>query len=138
MYLSGPYEKGGPAKLNLSLRFPAAGAREGELVFVPGHPGRTSRLLTVAELESLRDLGLPFRLSSLKRLEVLLEAWSARSEEDARRAKDDLFGVKNARKALDGRLAGLLDPALFSGKIRAETLFKQKLAGRAEFGEALK
>ncbi|HYV29585.1 MAG TPA: S46 family peptidase, partial [Candidatus Binatia bacterium] len=37
-----------------------------------------------------------------------------------------------------GRLAGLLDPALFSGKIRAETLFKQKLAGRAEFGEALK
>ncbi len=131
------YENGRPAKLKHFLRFSAGGARDGDLVFVSGHPGRTSRLLTVAELEYFRDQGLPFRLGTLKRLEVLLEAWSARSEENARRAKDDLFGVKNSRKALDGRLAGLLDPALFSDKIRAETLFKEKLAGRTEFQAAL-
>ena len=104
------YENGKPAKVQHFLKFSPTGAKDGELTFVSGHPGRTSRLLTVAELEYLRDQGLPFRLNSLKRTEVLLEAWSARSEENARRAKEELFGVKNSRKALDGRLGGLLDP----------------------------
>src|SRR5689334_17757031 len=75
------YENGQPAKVTHALKFSPTGAKEGELVFVSGHPGRTSRLLTVAELEYLRDQGLPFRLNSLKRMEVLLEAWSGRSEE---------------------------------------------------------
>lgn len=123
------YENGQPAKVPHYLKFSPRGAQEGDLVFVSGHPGRTSRLLTVAELEYLRDQGLPNRLNSLKRLEVLLEAWSARSEENARRAKDELFGVKNSRKALDGRLAGLLDPALMGAKVKAEEAFKQKLQG---------
>jgi hypothetical protein len=131
------YENDKPAKVQHHLKFSPTGAKDGELVFVSGHPGRTSRLLTVAELEYLRDQGLPFRLNTLKRMEVLLEAWSARSEENARRAKDDLFGVKNSRKALDGRLAGLLDPELFSAKVSAERSFKEKLRGSAEHEPAL-
>jgi hypothetical protein len=125
------YENGQPAKIQPYLKFSTAGAQDGELVFVSGHPGRTSRLLTVAELEYLRDQGLPFRLNSLKRTEVLLEAWSARSEENSRRAKDELFGIKNSRKALDGRLGGLLDPALMGAKVEAEKEFKRQLAGSA-------
>src|SRR6185436_8346895 len=131
------YENGQPAKREHYLKFSPTGSKDGELVFVSGHPGRTSRLLTVAELEYLRDQGLPFRLNSLKRMEVLLEAWSGRSEENARRAKEDLFGVKNSRKALDGRLAGLLDPELFSAKVSAERDFKEKLRGSAENEAAL-
>lgn len=131
------YEKDRPAKVKHFLRFSSAGARDGELVFVSGHPARTSRLLTVAELEYLRDHALPSRLNSLKRVEVLLGNWSARSEENARRAKDDLFGVQNSRKALDGRLAGLLDPELFSGKARAEAELKAKFAGKPESADAL-
>lgn len=131
------YENDKPAKVQHFLKFSTTGAKDGELVFVSGHPGRTSRLLTVAELEYLRDQGLPFRLNSLKRMEVLLEAWSARSEENARRAKDELFGVKNSRKALDGRLGGLLDPELFSAKVTAERDFKAKLKGSAEHEAAL-
>ena len=131
------YENDKPAKVQHFLKFSTTGAKDGELVFVSGHPGRTSRLLTVAELEYLRDQGLPFRLNSLKRMEVLLEAWSARSEENARRAKDELFGVKNSRKALDGRLGGLLDPELFSAKVAAERDFKSKLKGSAEHEGAL-
>jgi hypothetical protein len=131
------YENGQPAKVQHFLKFSTTGAKDGELVFVSGHPGRTSRLLTVAELEYLRDQGLPFRLGALKRSEVLLEAWSARSEENARRAKEELFGVKNSRKALDGRLGGLLDPELFSAKVKAETDFKAKLQGSTEHESAL-
>jgi hypothetical protein len=131
------YENGQPAKVKDYLRFSPAGAQDGELVFVSGHPGRTSRLLTVAELEYQRDQALPYRLGVLKRLEVLLGVWSARSAENARRAKDELFGVQNSRKALDGRLAGLLDPELYSAKLKAEADFKARLTGKPEFAEAL-
>lgn len=130
------YENGKPAKVNQYLRFSAKGAADGELVFVTGHPGRTSRLLTVAELEYLRDFGLPTRLANLKRVEVLLANWSARSVENARRARDDYFGVQNSRKALDGRLAGLLSPELFAAKVAAETEFQARLTNQTGFAEA--
>jgi len=131
------YENGQPAKVQHFLKFSPSGAQDGELVFVSGHPGRTSRLLTMAELEYHRDRSLPFRVGSLKRTEVLLEAWSARSEENARRAKDELFGVKNSRKALDGRLAGLLDPELMGAKSKAEEDFKARLKSSTEHEAAL-
>src|SRR5439155_9074291 len=83
------------------------------------------------------DQAMPYTLANLKRLEVLLGNWSARSEENARRAKDDLFGFQNSRKAYDGRIAGLLDPEQFGAKVKAETDFKSKLAGSAEFADAL-
>ncbi|MEI8340076.1 MAG: S46 family peptidase, partial [Verrucomicrobiota bacterium] len=118
------YENGEPAKIKQFLRFSPAGPREGDLVFVSGHPGHTSRLLTVAELENLRDRELPFQLARLKRLEVLLGTWSSRSVENRRRAKEDFFGIQNARKAYDGRLAGLLDPELIASKTHAEEEFK--------------
>ena len=131
------YENGKPAKTKDFLKFSPTGPRDGELVFVSGHPGGTSRLLTIAELDNVRDQTLPLRLASLKRTEVLLANWSARSEENARRAKEFLFGVQNSRKALDGRLAGLLDPQLMDKKIAAETGFKAQLALKPEFSDAL-
>jgi hypothetical protein len=131
------YENGKPARTKDFLKFSPTGPRAGELVFVSGHPGATSRLLTVAELDNLRDQGLPFRLASLKREEVLLGNWSARSEENARRAREYFFGVQNSRKALDGRLAGLLDPQLMGRKIETEGSFKAQLAGKPEFSDAL-
>ncbi len=118
------YEDGQPAKTPDYLKWSANGPDEGELTFVSGHPGRTSRLLTVAELEAVRDIVLPARLNRLKQLEVLLSAWSARHPENARRAKDDLFGVQNARKAFDGALAGLLDPEFFAARVDQETALR--------------
>ncbi|OGV68041.1 MAG: peptidase S46 [Lentisphaerae bacterium RIFOXYA12_FULL_48_11] len=130
------YENGRPAKIDNYLKFCPDGPHENDLVFVSGHPGSTRRLLTVAELENLRDQALPFRLNWLKRLEVLLANWSARNEENARRAKNDLFGVQNSRKALEGRLAGLLEPDLLSAKIKAETDFRKQLCQKPEFQDA--
>lgn len=131
------YENGQPAKIKNFLRFSRAGASDGELVFVSGHPARTGRLLTVAELENLRDQILPFRLASLKRREVLYGNWAARSEENGRRARNLYFGAQNARKGNDGRLAGLLDGELLPTKIKAEAEFKKQLAGKPEYADAL-
>jgi len=122
------YENGQPAKVKDYLRFSPVGARDGDLVFVSGHPGGTSRLLTLAELDYERDVSLPRSLATLKRLEVLVGNWSNRTEENARRARELLFGVQNGRKALNGRLAGLLDPELMTPKAKAESDFKARLA----------
>lgn len=131
------YEGGRPAKIQHYLKFSPAGPKADELVFVSGHPGRTSRLLTTAELASVRDHMKPLNLEFVKQFEVLLDSWSDRSEENSRRARDLLFGFQNSRKAYDGHMAGLLDPRLFASKLQAEEAFKAKLTGDAGRDEAL-
>ena len=80
------YENDLPAKIEHFLKWSKAGAGDGELVFVSGHPGHTSRLNTVAHLEYLRDVSVPQQLNILRRREVLLSNYSNRSLENARRA----------------------------------------------------
>jgi hypothetical protein len=130
------YENGKPAQVEHFLRWSKAGAANDELVFVSGHPGRTSRQFTVAELEYVRDVRLPYSLTWLKDREVLLIAYSARSEENARKAKDDLFGVQNSRKAYDGMYAGLLDPRLLDRKRQAEQRLRDAVASKADLADA--
>jgi len=131
------YEDGKPVRIEHYLKWSSGGAAENELVFVSGHPGRTSRLLTLAELEDLRDRQFPYRLQWLYRQEVLLTAYSSRSEESARRAKETLFGVQNSRKARDGMLAGLLDPQLMAQKKSAESRLRAAVAQKSELQESL-
>src|SRR5215467_11249708 len=52
------YENGVPIHPPHFLKWNAKGAADNELVFVSGHPGSTSRLNTVAQLETQRDLNL--------------------------------------------------------------------------------
>ena len=130
------YENGKPAKIPHYLKWSTKGTSENDLVFVSGHPGRTSRLLTMDELAYVRDYRLPKTLSRLNRLEVLLMSYSGRSQENARRAKDDLFGVQNSRKANKGRLEGLLDPAVMAKKAAAEKKLRDAVATREEFKDA--
>jgi hypothetical protein len=131
------YENGQPAKVPHHLKWSSAGAGDKELVFVTGHPGRSDRLLTVAELEYLRDFVYPYTLALLYRREVLLTAYSARSEENARKAKDDLFGVQNSRKARDGGLAGLMDPSLMARKQAAQEKLREAAGRKEELAGAL-
>lgn len=56
------YENGKPVRSRHFLKWSKDGAADGELVFVTGHPGHTDRLMTVAQLEYERDLGLPLYL----------------------------------------------------------------------------
>ena len=132
------YENGKSIKIPHYLHWSRNGAADGELTFVSGHPGRTDRLLTTPELHYLRDFQFPYQLQYLKRREVLIHSWSQRSEENARRAKEDLFGIQNSRKARDGGIAGLQDPLLMQAKQDAEAAFKARLAQKPEFTDALK
>jgi hypothetical protein len=129
------YENGQPARVDHYLKWSKAGAQANELVFVSGNPGRTDRLRTLAELEFLRDTEYPRALQRLNRLEVLLGSFSARSAENARRARGDLFGVRNGRKARDGALAGLMGPHLLGLKQADEQRLRSAVAARADLKE---
>jgi hypothetical protein len=119
------YENGKPAKVEHYLKWSHGGAKENELVFVSGHPGRTERLFTVKHLEYARDKGNPAVLNLLRRREVLLASYSTRGLENARRAEDDLFGIQNSRKAYLGMQGGLLDPAFFERKRQEERALRE-------------
>jgi hypothetical protein len=104
------YENDQPAKIEHFLKWNPQGPQEGDLTFVSGHPGKTDRQLTVSELAHTRDVEIPFLLKMFNRREVLFTAFSARSFENTRRARENLFGIQNNRKRYDGYLAALLDP----------------------------
>lgn len=121
------YENGKPAATR-HLRWSREGARNGQLVFVAGNPGRTSRLDTLAQLEYQRDTANPFYLERLESRIRLLREYSKQSEEHARVAHDLIFSFENAFKAVSGQQAGLRDPALMSRKARQEAALQAAVA----------
>jgi hypothetical protein len=131
------YENGHAVHPDHFLKWSVGGVHDGDMVFVAGNPGRTERLFTVAQLEYLRDTALPFTLESLKRRDVLLSSWSARSDENERRAKRALFSIRNSRKLYDGLLAGLQNPELMDGKEAAEAGLRDQLVLRPDGKDAL-
>ena len=134
------YENGQPARIENYLKWSKTGARDGELVFVSGHPGSTQRLNTVAHLEYLRDTGLPLLIRWLEVTRAALLAYSRQGEEQARRAQEDLFSVENSLKALRGQLEGLRDPKIMARKKEEEEQLRAFVAAdpkrRSEYGDA--
>ena len=122
------YEDGKPAKIEHFLKWSANGPEENEVAFVSGNPGRTSRIFTMDALKYQRDLNLPYIMASLRRQEILLQQYALRGKENARRARDELFGVQNSRKARLGMLAGLQDPQVLADKAAAEAKLREIIA----------
>src|SRR5438094_6151504 len=127
------YENGQPAKIDNFLKFNPNGPTDGELTFVSGHPGKPDRQLTLDELADTRDRYLPYVLRMFNRREVLESAYSARSFENARKARDDLFGDQNNRKRYDGYLAGLLDPQTWSPLTAREQKLRDAITRDSKF-----
>jgi hypothetical protein len=134
------YENGRPAQIKDYLGWSKSGARNGDLVFVSGHPGRTARLNTVTDLAYERDFALPLALNTLRRREVLLTSWGERLPENARIARQALFGTQNTRKLLIGELRSLQDPAVLARKQAQEQALRARVAAdpklQAAFGDA--
>jgi hypothetical protein len=136
------YDKGQPLKndqyFKWSPKNPPAG--EGELTFVTGHPGRTSRLLTISELEFQRDTSIPHSLIYNSELRGLLTEFQNRGPEAKRISEAKLFGVENQLKALKGKEQALLDPSFFAKKVSAEQALRKKVNSnpkwKKDFGSA--
>lgn len=122
------YENDKPVHPEHFLRWSPTGVKDNELVFVSGHPGSTIRLRTVAQLEFLRDVDYPNRLQTYQRRIAALKKFSAGSEENARIAQEDIFGLENAFKAVTGYEGGLMDPSLFERKAAEEKKLRHSVA----------
>ena len=114
------YEDGKPAKVVDFYPFSKKGAEENELTITVGNPGGTDRQLTVAQLESTRDIDTIPALFMLAERRGMLEQFRSESAENHRIAQSDLFGVENSYKALRGRLLALQDPEVFNLKRKQE------------------
>lgn len=134
------YENGKPAHLTNYLQWAPEGTKAGDLVFVSGHPGGTERLLTMAELNFLKDVQTDFVIRLLTRRDKVLHDFAAQSAENARISADDIFGVENSLKAYKGRRGGLQDAELMNGKIDAEKKLRAAVNAdpklKAEYGSA--
>jgi len=123
------YVDGAPKQADHYFKWSEAGAEEDELVFITGNPGSTGRLLTLAQMEFLRDAEYPARLAGYEgRLSVLKEL-SARSEAQRRRYENQVFGLENSHKAISGYLSGLLDEERMGKKTAFEDDFRSRIAG---------
>jgi hypothetical protein len=108
------YDGGKPAVTPDHLSMAKTPLAPNDLTFTSGNPGSTERLLTVAELEYLRDHQLIDVLLGLARYRGFLVEYGKRSPEAERVSKSELFGVENAFKALRGEHQALLRPDFFA------------------------
>ena len=134
------YENDKPVKVEHYLKWSGAGSKEGDLVFVAGHPGKTNRLNTVAHLHYLRDAGYPLQLDFLFAKERFLQEFGKTGPEPLRQSKEDLFGFQNSRKARVGGLGGLKDEAFMASKAESEQALRGRIKSdpkkQAKYGAA--
>jgi hypothetical protein len=133
------YEDGKPVPTPAHLTWTTRAPQEGEATFVSGNPGSTERLMTVAQLETQRDLAIP--VGQLQRSEIRgrLIRFSEEGEEQKRIALDPLFSVENSFKVYSGRQLALSDKAVMAEKAAAEAELRAKVAAdpklAAEIGD---
>jgi hypothetical protein len=133
------YENDKPITPPSYLKWSKTGAKEGDLVFVTGHPGSTSRLNTVAHLTQLRDTSIPIILRLLERREAMLKKYMSLGEEQNRRAQNELNSIQNSLKVYRGQIEGLKGPTLLARKQSDETALREWAANpdrKAKYGDA--
>ncbi|WP_426731269.1 S46 family peptidase [Myxococcus faecalis] len=126
------YQDGKPAKTDNYFKWSEKSAKEGDITFVSGHPGRTSRGLTIAELEYQRDVAMPKMLFMMSELRGIVSEFQKRGPEQKRISNNLLFGVENGLKATKGRLEALQDKKFFGQKVAAEQDLRKKVEANPE------
>jgi hypothetical protein len=118
------YEHGKPAKVSDYLRINFAGPSINEPVFVSGHPGSTSRLETLAQLEFERDLLLPTTLLRTAELRGGYIQFSRGNQADLQLIEGPLNNLENGIKVRRKLLDALHDDSLMVRKKAEETTLR--------------
>ncbi|MFQ5530275.1 MAG: S46 family peptidase, partial [Gemmatimonadota bacterium] len=108
------------------------GPEEGEVVFVTGHPGSTSRQITVSQYMYEREIRHPLLLEFFdQRLEALQEA-VRRDPELGRELANSIFSLENTQKLFRGELQGLRSNDLTARKIQWESELRDRLSSAGD------
>ncbi len=132
MALLRAYEDGRPVQVARPLRIDFGGPAAGELVFVSGHPGSTDRLLTLAQLQQLRDTDLPRALLRSSELRGRYIQFAKGGDEARRISADSLSGLENGIKVRRRLLDALLEEELLARKRSEEEDLRRRVAAHPE------
>ena len=122
------YVDGKPADTSAHyFKWSPSGPQNGELVFTVGNPGSTGRLLTLAQLERMRDVYYPIVLDLVAGLIANLQEHAKTSPKAEQEVRTELFSLANTQKAFGGYHAGLLDERRMARKRTAEAAFKARI-----------
>lgn len=126
------YDNGKPLHTDNYLKWSAKGAAPGELVFVSGHPGSTSRQDTVAELLLERDTIGPAVTEYLKRRIAAEQDFAKQGTEQAELVGTNVFLLQNSLKVYVGRAEALSDKAILTKKQAEEQDLRANVAADPE------
>ena len=129
------YEDGKPLQTPHYFTWASENSKEGDFLFVSGHPGQTDRMSTLARIVHLRDHGLPYQLTLLRRSEILFQQFGNRSIENKRKAHRGLHYAQNIRKRFAGQLAALQNPSFLAKVAEKERKFRELVVASPEMTE---
>lgn len=128
-------DEGNPLKTENYYKWDTSGVELGELLFIIGSPGRTSRLKTVDQLEYYRDVTYrnnSFMMTNyLKEIEKLYEKFPDRREEFATM----ISFVGNSEKVMRNIVKGLNDPYLIARKKAFDKKLQEAIKAKPELEE---
>ncbi len=130
------YENDQPAHTPDFLPWRADGADADELVMVSGHPGSTDRLLTVAQLQHVRQMAMPNWLLRYSELRGRMIQLATQSEENHRIVRIPLQGIENSLKVFRNQQLVLMDDEFMATKKEQEDILRSKDAAPFENIEA--
>jgi hypothetical protein len=126
------YENGQPAQTGAHLKWRRSAPAAGEVVFVAGNPGSTSRLDTRSQLEMQRDWQIPIRQLVRSELRGRLSEYAQLGAEQKRTSADILFLLENSFKAFYGQERALLDPSFFARLVREKNELRSRVTGNPQ------
>jgi hypothetical protein len=130
------YEDGKPARTPHYFKWSVSGAEDGELVLLPGNPGSTSRLLTIAQIKFQRDVGNPLQKDVWTSRRDALLKYSEKGAEQARQAGSSLRSLNNSLKRLVGQQEGLTNPRMMAKKGGEEKALRDAVAKKSDLQKA--
>ena len=131
------YEAGRPAPTPDHLRWNPAAPTAGQPVFIAGNPGDTRRQMTVAQLETQRDLALPLTMAEFSELRGRVIRFTEENANNKRLGDTELFGLENDYKVYFGLLQALDDPGFMAARRAAEAELRRQALQKmgAGFGD---
>jgi hypothetical protein len=134
---------GEPLRTDDYFAFNPEGVAEGDLVFVIGNPGNTTRLHTVAQLEYRRDVEDQAILDLLRTRTPVLQQYAADHPAEAREMdlRNTIFGFLNYLKSQTGVVKGLHDPVIMAKRRDHEGKFQAAIDAdpelQAQYGDLI-
>lgn len=125
------YQDGKPAKTPHYFKWSATGPSDGDLVILPGNPGSTARLLTLAQIQYQRDVGNPLQKQVWTSRRDALAPYAERGPEQARQAGSAMRSLNNSLKRLVGQQEGLMNPRMMAKKEVEEKAFRDAVSRKA-------